>query len=337
VEFVTRHSLKMNITFVVLILFINSWFVIGTTIYNGTSVKYNTYGYSVSGLSAGGYMAVQFHVSHSSSIVGSAATAAGPYWCAQNNAFLAQTACMTSPLQINIPTLISATTFAQNTGSIDNVANLRNSRVYLFSGSRDSAVVPGVVRKLQDYYSNYVTGSNIKTEYSIGAEHAIVTNDWGNPCATLRTPYINNCGFDYAGESLKWIYGSLNAPKVPNGNIIQIDQGMYTPSPSAISMDRYAYAYIPTGCQGGENCRLHVSFHGCNQGSSVVGLDYVQYGGYNKWAEANNIIILYPQAKASNIPLNPNGCWDWWGYTGADYATKWAPQVSTVKRMMDGL
>jgi len=45
--------------------------------------------------------------------------------------------------------------------------------------------------------------------------------------------------------------------------------------------------------------------------------------------------VLYPQAMANT--LNPEGCWDWWGYTGVDYCTYYAPQMATVKNMMDYL
>ena len=49
--------------------------------------------------------------------------------------------------------------------------------------------------------------------------------------------------------------------------------------------------------------------------SDTIGEDYVMHGGYNEVADANNIVILYPQAKRSlTIPYNPNGCFDWWGY-----------------------
>lgn len=43
--------------------------------------------------------------------------------------------------------------------------------------------------------------------------------------------------------------------------------------------------------------------------------DYVRHGGYNEVGELNDIIILYPQVVP--IPLNPYGCWDGYGYTGA--------------------
>lgn len=58
----------------------------------------------------------------------------------------------------------------------------------------------------------------------------------------------------------------------------------------------------------------------------------MRHAGYNAWAESNNIIVLYPQVHASL--LNPMGCWDWWGYTGAHYAQKGGPQMATIKNMV---
>jgi len=65
----------------------------------------------------------------------------------------------------------------------------------------------------------------------------------------------------------------------------------------------------------------------------------------NEIAEANDIIVLYPQAKASSFsPSNPNGCFDWWGYTtnsflstGVKYATKAGPQMAAVAEMISTL
>ena len=49
---------------------------------------------------------------------------------------------------------------------------------------------------------------------------------------------------------------------------------------------------------------------------------YLRHGGYNEVADLNDIIILYPQAVKAEIPVNPDGCWDWWGYTGITYGNK---------------
>ena len=59
---------------------------------------------------------------------------------------------------------------------------------------------------------------------------------------------------------------------------------------------------------------------------------------YNRWADANRIIVLYPQAIARWWWVyNPNGCWDWWGYTGAQYHTKEGAQIRAVIAMLSRL
>jgi len=146
-----------------------------------------------------------------------------------------------------------------------------------------------------------------------------------------------------AGRALQHMYGTLNPPATPiDSNIITLDQKKFTPGqvdPSSLSMGSQAYVYVPTGCNSSHsNCSLHVSFHGCLQGAEEVSTIYVNHAGWNKWAESNNIIVLYPQAIFSIIdPINPQGCWDWWGYTGANYAFKNSPQMVTVRNMMNYL
>ncbi|HEX7635306.1 MAG TPA: fibronectin type III domain-containing protein [Noviherbaspirillum sp.] len=50
------------------------------------------------------------------------------------------------------------------------------------------------------------------------------------------------------------------------------------------------------------------------------GRTFVDNAGYNRWADTNNIVVLYPQTTNGNG--NPNGCWDWWGYDDPNYAKK---------------
>ena len=61
-----------------------------------TSFNFNIASNSIttSGVSAGGYMAVQFHVAHSRFVKGSASFAAGPWFCAQDSLAFAEEKCM---------------------------------------------------------------------------------------------------------------------------------------------------------------------------------------------------------------------------------------------------
>lgn len=36
-------------------------------------------------------------------------------------------------------------------------------------------------------------------------------------------------------------------------------------------------------------------------------------------------------------PASPEGCWDWWGYTGSNFAVKYAPQMTAIVNMVHAL
>ena len=78
---------------------------------------------------------------------------------------------------------------------------------------------------------------------------------------------------------------------------------------------------------------MHVAFHGCRQSVERFARD----AGYNRWAESNRLIVLYPRVEATWTPFNPRGCWDWWGYSGANYATREGTQIRAVMKMIERL
>lgn len=108
-------------------------------------------------------------------------------------------------------------------------------------------------------------------------------------------------------------------------------------------MGTKAYVYVPTACQNGEKCRVNIALHGCAQTLADVDDDFVTKTGINEIAEANNIIVLYPQAKKSMItPSNPQGCWDWWGYSDSfldktKYVSKDGKQMNAIWEMVQDL
>jgi hypothetical protein len=64
-----------------------------------------------------------------------------------------------------------------------------------------------------------------------------------------------------------------------------------------------------------------------------VAQQYVRNTGYNRWADTNNMVVLYPQTSLAAT----NSCWDWWGYDNANYAKKSGPQMVAIKAMLDQL
>lgn len=156
-----------------------------TTTLNGHS-KYSKLGsykvnhVSVSGLSSGGYFAVQFHVAHSSIINGAAIFAAGPFYCAESNLVNAENRCMKDLFGgPPVSTLVGLTNSDYALGLIDDPSNLEDDRVYIFSGKDDTVVDQSVVKSLQSYYSTFLKASNIISDYNIQAEHCFPTLSHG--------------------------------------------------------------------------------------------------------------------------------------------------------------
>lgn len=294
---------------------------------------------SASGLSSGAFMAVQFHVAFSSMMRGVAVFAGGPFGCSQGSALRAATRCMTSSWPLDPSPSVATTRGYAAAGAIDPLTNLKGQRVFLFGGANDTTVNPAVMDGLHAYYATVgVQPEDIAFERRrAGTGHTMPTLDSGGDCAASTAPYVGSCGYDGAGEALAQIYGPLqprdaSAP----GTFIAIPQGDFIDSPRRYSLADTAWAYVPRSCSRGETCRVHVAFHGCLQSTSKVGDAFYKHAGYNEWAENNHLIVLYPQTITSPM-TNPNGCWDWWGYAGADFAKRTGPQMKMVKSMIDRL
>jgi poly(3-hydroxybutyrate) depolymerase len=295
---------------------------------------------TVSGLSSGGFMAIQVQVAHSSRVKGVAALAAGPYYCAQGSLWAAYYNCLTPGAWTPLPTGETLKAQAEryaSEGRIDATANLGAARVWLFSGSRDRTVERPVVEAAAHFYALF-DAKNIPV-HSRPAGHAMVTEDAGTACGTTEPPFINDCDYDSAGALLAHLLGALNpAAAKAGGQLVLFDQKAFADGNAyAVSMADAGYAYIPQQCAS-ERCRVHVAFHGCRQNAEAVGERFVREAGYNRWADTNRLIVLYPQTIARYFYVyNPRGCWDWWGYTGSYYATKAAPQIRATLAMVDRL
>jgi hypothetical protein len=233
--------------------------------------------------------------------------------------------------------LKEATDAAARKARIDATGNLAAARVWLFHGTRDRTVYAAVVQGLREYYALYRVKAELVDNKPAG--HAMATEDAGNEeCAASREPYINDCDYDAAGELLQHLLGKLSPPSAAAaGRLVAFDQREFGGT-HGISMAETGFAYIPGACAR-ERCRVHVAFHGCRQGADAVDERFVRQAGYNRWADGNRLIVLYPQAVARYAwwTFNPRGCWDWWGYTGSEYATKEGSQLRAVLGMVERL
>jgi poly(3-hydroxybutyrate) depolymerase len=403
---------------------------------------------SVSGISSGGFMAHQFHVAHSEHIMGAGIVAGGPYYCARGTILDAVTRCSQfvmlecSALGLDARWCknsdlapgnraeierVADASFAEAekqeaAGTISKLANLRNSKVYLFSGAHDNIVPLGVMDALFHFYADTnkggVAAGNMAYNRTFPARHTMVRDSFDKPAGevvgqcplppaapppTDKDAYIDDCeavakagalknhclcppgsaagaaaaapcpprgkeaicqdldDVDLAGAILKRIYGeqALKAVRVPvaESAVQAFDQrqvfGKFSDTPynalQNASMAREGYVFIPAACKDGRPCKLHVAFHGCRQGGATdarmghSGNLFAKFAGYSEWAQANEIVVLYPQIQARGgafpltPPLNPRGCWDWWGqnYTHTAYHTQHGTQIKAVAQMIN--
>ncbi len=293
---------------------------------------------SVSGLSSGAYMAGQFHVAFSDRLIGAAIVAGGPYNCAEGQLGRALDVCMAGdPRAPDAERLVRLASELADQGRIDPLSGLADDRVYVFSGTADDTVVPPVVEGAVAFYRQAgVPEGNISYVDELPAGHAFITEDEGAACGMTQSPFINDCDYDQAGDLLQHIHGPLNPPGAePEGELVEFDQSEFQPHPTAHGLASSGFAYVPGNCAQGAPCRVHVAFHGCKQPVSWVGDAFIGRAGYNRWADANDLIVLYPQAQETLA--NPNACWDWWGYDDPAYATRDGRQMAAVWSMVERL
>jgi poly(3-hydroxybutyrate) depolymerase len=324
---------------------------------------------SVSGISSGAFMANQLHIAHSADIMGAAMIAGGLYGCAVLHptadgveALASQAAgpCVSTPFLLeDVSFYADLVKTLASRAAIDPPSNLAKSRVYIFTGGSDSLVNSETVEKGRDLYAALgVPAANIVFEDRSGpaakAGHSWVTKNFGGKCFVNKAPYINDCLYDQAGAELMAIYGpGLKPPAAaPSGRIVTFDQTEFAPGGAARAngLSDAGYLYVPKDCEPGARalCRLHIVLHGCLQSSEVLGNEFYTKIGVNEWADANRIIVLYPQAHSTKpselsekagmtalIDVNPYGCWNWWGYAeDRQYLTKNGVQITAIWGMV---
>lgn len=356
---------------------------------------------SISGVSSGAAMAVQYAVGHSGSTVGVGSIAGPPWGCADGSASQAINKCMCGRQEpdnrVDLARQLAAT------GKIDGLSGLnkplRLSRSYVFQSPADATVVEKSGKANAAFLSAFI-GNNTQldlgniTDGSRKAGHGIIAPDNHNESCKAdgrETTYIRYCGAeDNAGKMFHALYDGENSPfdpskrvnVIPETEVWQFDQqhliDLVKPGtkvapdtvwgwlwfwtfPSerrkSFDMAEKGYLYAPPSCrQAGISCRVHIALHGCKQNAR----DFANKAGYNNWAEHYKVIVVYPAIEpsaslseeacqappldpvfdASPIKINPNGCWDWWGYLDPSgqkdrYLIKTSPQMRVIERIIE--
>jgi poly(3-hydroxybutyrate) depolymerase len=294
---------------------------------------------TVSGISAGAYMAHQLHVAYSDIFKGAGLIAGGPFMMSSGSIFGAFAHGLKGVSSPTHQYLANKASMCAKSGWIANLNNLSESRVFVLHGTEDKTVKRSVSDALVDFYEHFTAKENIEYCNTLEVVHAMPTVGYGaSPLKSPKSPYIVASQYDAAGKILQHLspLHELLAPIAALGELVEFDQTDFIQGATWMSMDKKGFAYIPRGASNGEQCSVHVALHGCKQHRGAIGNEFAQHAGYNEWAESNNIIILYPQASAqSNFGIfNPMASFDWWGFTGPDYAFRTSRQMRSIVNMV---
>ena len=292
---------------------------------------------TASGISAGSHMAHQMHIAYSDVFSGVAIISGGPWNCADNSLMTAMGRCMMNTDEpLPVAELAEEIRSQAATGDLADPANLADDRVWLFHGTKDSKISALVHGAAAELYAEFIPPGQIHRIDDLETEHVFPARGRGHGCLEMVAPFVGDCDYDAAGELLAYLYPGLVEPvDVVETELLEVS----LPGADDADLLETAYLFVPPACaDGGESCPLHLVLHGCAQSAETVGTDFIEQSGYLPWAASNNIVLAFPQVEKSMVaPINPHACWDWWGYTGDDYATRSGPQMTVLAEWLGSL
>ncbi|BDB26914.1 depolymerase [Cupriavidus sp. P-10] len=290
---------------------------------------------TISGLSAGAFMAHQLHVAYSEMFKGAAFIAGGPYFASKGSLSHALSSVLGLTGLPDTAFSISVAREADAEGKIAPLANLRSSRVWVFHGRADTISSRSAAEALVSFYDECGNRSALEYVYDLEVGHAMPV-----ACEEELPPYFSNCGFDAAGSLLAHLYGPLrNRASSAPGELRAFSQLEFNDASRCYGLAERGLVYLPIAALAGRKCGLHVALHGCQQTLDDIGDGFARMAGYNEWAEANDLIVLYPQVSRSYSmsAFNPLGAWDWWGYSDPDFHLRAGGQMQSIASMVQTL
>lgn len=163
---------------------------------------------------------------------------------------------------------------------IDHTDNIKDQKVLIFHGKKDSVLDIKMQNKLLSFYQHFnLPKENLKVIKGKGSHNFPISEKKGIDCDKEDVPYLGNCQYDLAYEILSHL-NQITADKsdINEDNLYMIDQtiskeninrGMKTFKQPSNSIAPYGYLYASEACLNNpESCRLHVALHGCKMSDS---------------------------------------------------------------------
>mgnify|MGYP007078103446 CR=1 FL=1 len=245
-------------------------------------------------------------------------------------------------------------------GKIDEPSRgLPGRRVFLYRGGLDECYKVGSVDHTASFFGGFGAAVHFVNS-TIPSLHAIPTMSTGTPCGlegnyTEAWPHaLEACGYDGAANALAHIYGKPTGTRSAfDPTLLRYFDQRDFDGPEVGLDPRGGFVYVPRVCEAASSiktgaCGLHVFIHGCGQGA-VAGPSgraylfndtYARRAGFNEWAEAHRLVLLYPQLNFGDRAkgdAQAGMCWDQVGQSGDDFSDKSGRQLSSVWAMVQRL
>jgi len=287
---------------------------------------------TISGVSSGAAMAVQYAVAHSSSIVG-VGSIAGPAWgCADGELSRAINDCMCGRHSVTSQISLAHMLASSQEQAIDPlVAGKSQSlkRAYVFQSAEDATVKKQPAQSSIDFLraivrEKVVVDTGNHNDDSDHAGHGIISPSGSDACRAndQDKTYVRQCGADdNAGKLFHTLYGgnqsydpSKRVKNIPEDEVWMFDQqkiiNTVKDQAAPIARDQY-FGIFPIHSPRRENfdmakigylyvppsCRTtekkcHV--HIALHGCKQDAEKFAKTAGYNNWAERYHVIVVYP-------------------------------------------
>lgn len=298
---------------------------------------------AVAGMSSGAYMATQIHLAFSDHLIGAGLVAGGPYGCTKGDLDTALSTCMKgTPAAPDAAGLARAALERSRAQQLAPIAGLNGDRVLIVHGSIDQTVATSVGKASYDFYAALAGLAEAKDlaprlDADRKFAHTFPTQSTGSDCGASVSPYLGRCEFDAAGEVMREVFSAPPPnppPPAATGELRSFNQDAYLADGADAYLASRGYLYVPKVCSDpfAPACGLLIAFHGCEQNAEKIGETFVRDAGFNRWADQLQVVVLYPQTRASYFPLNPKACWDWWGFSGKEFDLRSGVQPRWVAR-----
>lgn len=220
-----------------------------------------------------------------------------------------------------------------NAGKIDNLKNLKNSRVYVLHATDDEVVPIYLGRKIKKYYKNISDSVKVKEDIQRKFGHEFPTSK-GEPIEILNHLYQKNIEIKKNWKSGKPIYTKFSMKSFcPDSNC------------KKAGIHDNAWLSASKACRNGEiECPVVFFLHGCTGSFVTVGMSGMTDTFFAHIAEKHDFVVVFPQTTAA-----ADACWNvgWRGEKGngqvqlesskLGHLTYANPQAVVFKKLVDAL